>query len=107
MQRKPTGIIMHCGTNDISDRVIKKLILQKKKQNSTRIVMQTWGIIPWNISKTILLDDKKFQQIYKSKGISFIVNKNLNMSPLNGGKLQLRNKGKSSTKFSVSLQPSN
>lgn len=46
MQRKPTGIIMHCGTNDISDRVIKKLILQKKKQNSTRIVMQTWGIIP-------------------------------------------------------------
>ena len=102
LRQNPDRIILHCGTNDLTNDVnttkkIKKLI-KEIKENFTSTELVISGIIQrydQNFNEDIERINEKLRKLCVSKGLTFIDNKNINEGCLNRGKLHLNRRGSS------------
>ena len=96
LRHKPDIIILHCGTNDITNDVntvkkMKKLVKETEENDgSTDIV--TLGLIK-RFDRNVIDDIERINEKLKGccigKGFTFIDNNNINKSCLNRSKLHL------------------
>ena len=102
LRHKPDIVILHCGTNDITNDVntvkkIKKLVKEiEENDGSTDIVIS--GLIKRfdrNAIDDIERINEKIKRWCLGKGLTFIDNNNINESCLNRGKLHLNRRGSS------------
>ena len=102
LRHKPDIVILHCGTNDITNDVntvkkIKKLVKEiEENDGSTDIVIS--GLIK-RFDRNAIDDIERINEKLKrwciGKGLTFIDNNNINESCLNRGKLHLNRRGSS------------
>ena len=102
LHHKPDIVILHCGTNDITNDVntvkkIKKLVKEiEENDGSTDIVIS--GLIK-RFDRNAIDDIERINEKLKrwciGKGLTFIDNNNINESCLNRGKLHLNRRGSS------------
>ena len=102
LRHKPDIVILHCGTNDITNDVntvkkIKKLVKEiEENDGSTDIVIS--GLIKrfdCNAIYDIERINEKLERWCIGKGFTFIDNNNINEPCLNRGKLHLNRRGSS------------
>ena len=102
LRHKPDIVILHCGTNDITNDVntvkkIKKLVKEiEENDGSTDIVIS--GLIK-RFDRNAIDDIERINEKLKrwciGKRLTFIDNNNINESCLNRGKLHLNRRGSS------------
>ena len=102
LNHKTDVIIIHCGTNDIENEIntvkkIKKFVQEideHDKQNPPKVVIPS-KMYDQDFNDDIAHINEKLPRFCNSKGLSFIVNNNIDRSCLNKGKLHLNRRGSS------------
>ena len=102
LRQKLDVVIVHCGTNDISNNIntakkMKKLVKEMEENNHENIPEVVISSIikryDQDYNEEIQSINDKLQRFCTSKGLSFIDNKNIDKSCLNKGKLHLNREG--------------
>ena len=104
LRHQPDVIILHCGTNDIPNEIhrlqkLKKLLNEIEGYDTHKkpqVVIS--GLIKrydQDFNEDIKSMNEKIQRLCISKGLSFIVNSNIDKSCLNRSKLHLNRRGSS------------
>ena len=104
LHHQPDVIILHCGTNDISNEInilkkLKKLLKESEGYDTHKkpqVVMSSLIKRYYqNFIEDIKSINEKVQSLCTSKGLSLIDNNNIDESCLNRGKLHINKRGSS------------
>ena len=104
LRHQPEFVILHCGTNDISNEIntlkkLKKLLKEIEGYDTHKqpqvVIFSLIKRYDQDFNEDIKSINEKIQSLCTSKGLSFIDNSNIDKSCLNRCKLQLNRRGSS------------
>ena len=104
LRHQPEFVILHCGTNDISNEIntlkkLKKLLKEIEGYDTHRqpqvVISSLIKRYDQDFNEDIKSINEKIQSLCKSKGLSFIDNSNIDKSCQNRSELHLNRRGSS------------
>lgn len=102
LRQNPDKIILHCGTNDLTNDVktikrIKRLIneIEENFASTELVISSIIQRFDLDVNDDIDRINERLRKLCVSKGLTFIDNKNITESCLNRGKLHLNRRGTS------------